>query len=330
MAIYHLSARAPIRRADGRCATAAAAYRAGCVIVDDRTGTSHDYRRRSGVVSARLLLPGGAELADRSAFWNGVERHHRRRDAVVAREVVVALPAELPEAGRAALAHHLAAMIADRFHVAVDCAIHAPSGQGDDRNHHAHLLLPACQVNAEGTLGSKAVLLDPIHCRRNRIDDAVSWLRPAWEALANAALAKMGSQARIDHRSHAKRGIGRRPTGHVGIGPGAGQRRYRNSIHKQRNLECAEIDRTINRLKSLRRRLQDAEATSELPALERRSARASTPIMKVAKQQKPPATARPKFRTQVVVANLQQPAAKGPKPPSILAKLLSRLKTPDF
>lgn len=306
MAIYHLSAKPPIRRADGRCATAAAAYRAGCVIVDDRTGTAHDYRRRHGVVSARLLLPGGGEIEDRAAFWNGVERHHKRRDAVIAREVVIALPAELPDARRQLLAHELAMAIAERFNVAVDCAVHAPSGRGDDRNDHAHLLMTACHVDAKGALGTKAVLLDPIHCRRAKVPDSVSWLRPAWEALVNAALVKAGSQARISHRSHAARGIARRPTVHEGIGPSAAQRRFRNAIHRQRNVECEQIDNAIVRLSSLKRRMQRAAEAS-----------------------KPRPTDKPSSRFRNV-ANPQHPFKSTPNPNRILAKLLSRLKTPDF
>lgn len=256
VALYHLSAKPPIRRADGRCATAAAAYRAGTVIVDARTGVAHDYRRRTGVVSAKLHLPGGTELDDRAAFWNCVEQHHRRRDAVVAREVIVALPAELTAKDRAELANSFAMAIAAKFGVAVDCAIHEPSGRGDDRNHHSHLLLSACHADAAGMLGTKALLLDPIHCKRARVDDSVAWLRPAWEARVNDALARAGAKARVDHRSYATRGIGRRPSIHVGIGPGASQRRYRNAIHRLRNVECEDIDLSIKRLRTLKARLQ--------------------------------------------------------------------------
>lgn len=274
MAVYHLSAKAPIKRADGRSATAAAAYRAGIAILDDRTGLTHDYRRRSGVVSARLLLPGGAELADRAAFWNGVERHHKRRDAVVAREVVVALPVELPAGERARLAHAFAMAIADHFGVAADCAIHKPSSDGDDRNHHAHILLSACHADPSGQLGAKAVLLDPIHCKRAGLADSVAWLRPQWEKTVNASLLRAGSQSRVNHRSHAARGIRLRPTVHVGVGPGASQRRYRNSIHRQRNQECREIERTISRLSALKTRLQKRQAdTGEASASELRDRR---------------------------------------------------------
>lgn len=50
MAIYHLSVKA-ISRSAGRSATAAAAYRAGCKIADERTGEIHDYSRKVDIKS---------------------------------------------------------------------------------------------------------------------------------------------------------------------------------------------------------------------------------------------------------------------------------------
>ena len=59
MAIYHLSVKT-ISRSAGRSATAAAAYRAGVEITDERTGEIHDYTRKGGVESAALILPDNA------------------------------------------------------------------------------------------------------------------------------------------------------------------------------------------------------------------------------------------------------------------------------
>lgn len=59
MATYHLSVKT-ISRSHGRSATAAAAYRAGARITDERTGITHDYRRRHGVESTVLLVPTNA------------------------------------------------------------------------------------------------------------------------------------------------------------------------------------------------------------------------------------------------------------------------------
>ena len=98
VADYHLSVKT-VSRSAGRSATAAAAYRAGVEITDERTGEIHDYTRKGGVVSADLLLPADAPewAADRAALWNAAEQAEKRKNSTVAREFEIALPAEHPE-----------------------------------------------------------------------------------------------------------------------------------------------------------------------------------------------------------------------------------------
>jgi MobA/MobL family len=87
LASYHLCMKT-VSRAEGRSATAAAAYRSGAQIDCEREGKSHDYSRKSGVLHGRILLPEGAPVwaADRAALWNAAEAAEKRKDAVVARE----------------------------------------------------------------------------------------------------------------------------------------------------------------------------------------------------------------------------------------------------
>jgi hypothetical protein len=40
--------------------------------------------------------------------------------------------------------------------------------------------------------------------------------REAWASMQNAALERHGHETRVDHRSHAERGIGRAPEKHLG------------------------------------------------------------------------------------------------------------------
>ena len=235
MAIYHLSAK-PISRAQGRSATGAAAYRAGVEITDERTGLVHDYTRKGGVLHSELILPGGG-TADRAEFWNGIEAHHKRGDAVLVREVEISLPTELTPEQRQALAVGYARELADRYGVAADVALHAPrtvtdreleknpdqyhetdpeTGRRHNGNWHAHIMLSACHVQPNGTLGKKAVELDPIHCQRAKIENMADRERARWGELANAALERHGHEARIDHRSHAERGIEAEPSQHLG------------------------------------------------------------------------------------------------------------------
>ena len=222
MAIYHLSMK-PVRRATGRSAVAAAAYRAGTLLHDGRTGLSHDYRAKGGVLATGIVLPRGvtADWAlDREALWNAAESAERRRDARTAQEVEVALPAELTDGQRRELAEALARELADGYGCAADWAVHAPSRGGDGRNHHAHILVTTREVGAAG-LGAKIRLERENGWLRRRglatSPEQVRSLRSRWADLANAALARAGHDIRIDHRSHAARDLSVRPTRTVGV-----------------------------------------------------------------------------------------------------------------
>ena len=218
MAVYHFSAKV-VSRSANRSSVAAAAYRAAQRIVDERTGEIHDYTRKSGVVDSQVILPGGGTVA-RAELWNAVEAKHKRGDATVAREFVVALPVELNADQRNALARNYARELADRYGVAVDVNVHAPGKEGDQRNYHSHILMSACYVSAGGVMEKKAVELDPIHCQRHGLANVVEVERERWEQLANQALAKAGQAVRINHRSLEAQGITDRMPG-VHLGPTA-------------------------------------------------------------------------------------------------------------
>jgi tetratricopeptide (TPR) repeat protein len=212
MAIFHASMKA-IQRSTGRSSVAAAAYRAGDVLIDESTGCVHDYPRKRGVEHRQIVMPGG-QIVDRGEFWSRVEKHHKRKDATTARELEVGLPCELPLAEKKKLAVAMAKALSAEYGVAADVCIHAPSG--DERNWHAHILMTACAVKEDGSFGNKVEALDPIHCARRKLPTAADWVRPMWEKLANEALERAGKEARIDHRSHAERGLAEVPSSHLG------------------------------------------------------------------------------------------------------------------
>ena len=193
MAIYHLRA-TMISRSAGRSATAAAAYRSASHIEDHRTGLSFDYRARGGVDHVEILAPAHAPewAQDRAALWNAVEAAETRKNSQVAREIRVALPAELDHGQRALLVRDFCQrQFVDRGMVA-DIALHAPGREGDDRNHHAHILLTTREIAAEG------------FTTKNRDWNAVEVLegwREAWAQDANLALELAGHAERIDHRT---------------------------------------------------------------------------------------------------------------------------------
>jgi ATP-dependent exoDNAse (exonuclease V) alpha subunit len=219
MAIFYLQIKS-ISRGAGRSAPAAAAYRAGERIRDERTGVLHNHSRRTDVKHKEILLPsslqgaGIAWAADRASLWNAAERAERRRNSRVAREYQVALPAELDEAQRLALARSFSRELADRYNVAIDLAVHEPRAGGDARNHHAHLLATSRQITPLG-FGAKAGLdMQSTERLRRGLPAGIAEIKVTcerWAVLSNQALAAAGLQVRIDHRSLRAQGIDREP-----------------------------------------------------------------------------------------------------------------------
>ena len=211
VAIYHLSAKS-VGRSGGRSATGAAAYRAGERITDERTGEVFDYTRKGGVESAEIVMPAGIEWQpSREQLWNAAEAAERRKDAKVAREFEVALPAELSAEERRALAREFAQEVADRYQVAADVCIHEPHRAGDERNHHAHILVTTREIEGQA-LGAKTRILDSPKTSGAEI----AALRERWAEMQNAALERAGERTRVDHRSLEAQGIDRMPTRHLG------------------------------------------------------------------------------------------------------------------
>lgn len=250
MAIYHLSVKT-ISRSAGRSATAAAAYRAGVQITDERTGDVHDYSRRGGVESSELVLPVGAPswASDRSALWNAAEQAEKRKNSTVAREFEIALPVELSPVERRDLAVSFARELVERHGCAADVCIHAPGKEGDNRNHHAHVLLTTRRLGREG-FGEKTRELDEAKTGAKLI---TQW-RERFASMQNERLQAAGIDARVDHRTLADQGIDRAPTVH--LGPAAvGYERRTGEVSRKREdwgIEAEAFER-----------LRQAKATGE-------------------------------------------------------------------
>ena len=193
MAIYHLRA-TMISRSAGRSATAAAAYRSAERIEDHRTGLVFDYRARGGVDHVETLAPADAPtwVQDRAALWNAVEQAETRKNSQVAREIRVALPHELDHAQRVDLVRDFCQReFVDRGMVA-DIALHAPGREGDERNHHAHILLTTREIGPEGFTTKN---------RDWNAKDLLEGWREAWARDTNHALERCGAEERVDHRT---------------------------------------------------------------------------------------------------------------------------------
>jgi ATP-dependent exoDNAse (exonuclease V) alpha subunit len=224
MAIYHLSVK-PISRAGGRSATAAAAYRSGELVHDLTSDEVFDYTRKRGVEHSEIVLSAAAARADinwardREALWNAAEIAEVRKDARVAREYEVALPHELNRGQRVELVRAFSAELANRYGVAVDFSIHAPHRNGDERNHHAHIMTTTREVTATGLGPKAAVEWSDTDRRKKGLEPAkteVKAIRERWAALTNEHLLERGIEVRVDHRSLQEQGIDREPQSHLG------------------------------------------------------------------------------------------------------------------
>lgn len=195
--MYHCTVK-KFSRGKGQSATAAAAYRTGAEVVDERTGEVHDYTRRSGVVSSHIVLPDQHPewAVDRSQLWSNVELAETRKNSVVAREVEVALPAELSSAEREKLATGFGAYLVDRYGVAAEVSIHEPSRDGDQRNHHAHILFTTRRMDETGFTEKTRELDD-----KKTGPEEIKAIRKDWQDFQNRALEQFGSEKRVDCRS---------------------------------------------------------------------------------------------------------------------------------
>ena len=216
MALYHYSAQI-ISRSAGKSAVAAAAYRAGEKLWDERYGKQYDYRKKQGVAHSEILLPVGAPdwMSERQMLWNQIEAIEKHPRAQLCREFTVALQSELSvEQNLELLQGFLQEQFVSRG-IVIDLAVHYPIDQdkkADElcQNPHAHVMYPLRQVVGDG-FGNKL---------RGTFSEHQAELlaeRETWARHINAALAKAGLEERVDHRSLAEQGIERLPQIHLGV-----------------------------------------------------------------------------------------------------------------
>ena len=261
MAIYHLSAQV-IGRASGRSAIGAAAYRSGEVIADERTGEQHDYSRKRGVMHREILAPAGAMgwVSKRAELWNRVELAEKRKDAQVARELNIALPAELTAQQRLDLIRRYVNKNFVSQGMVADLCLHAPGRGEDNKNFHGHVMLTTRTLDGDG-FGPKAR-------EWNSVAMLESW-RKSWATMANEALADAGHDARIDHRSHEARGMTEIPDQHYGPAvSGLLGRGEQSDVAERQAAERATRERALLEAQLAIARAQAAAALSELQELE--------------------------------------------------------------
>ena len=215
MAIYHFSVKA-ISRSDGRSAVAAAAYRSGEKLIDEKYGKEQDYTQKVGVEHTQIYAPENTkkELLDRNKLWNAVEKVENRINSLLAREFEIAFPSELNAEQRKSLLSDLCQDIVKRHGVVVDAAIHAPhlEGGSDERNYHAHIMFTTRAISKTGEFESKKYR---DFSRDDGTKTVIEW-RAAFADLVNAKLEQIGSKERVSHLSYEDLGNGLEATKHEG------------------------------------------------------------------------------------------------------------------
>ena len=233
IAIYHCSIKI-VSWGKGKSAVAAAAYRSGEKLTNEWDGLTHDYTKKGGVVHSEILLPAQATPAfsDRSTLWNSVELSEKSNNAQLAREVEIALPVELSREEQTRLVRDYCFSQFVSKGMIADFNLHDTGGG----NPHAHILLTMRPLDEKGAWlpkSKKEYVLDengekirlPSGRYKTRKVDLVDWnnrenaevWRRAWADLANEFLEKNNRPERIDHRSHAARGMDELPTVHMGV-----------------------------------------------------------------------------------------------------------------
>ncbi|HEA0558370.1 TPA: MobA/MobL family protein [Escherichia coli] len=191
MAIFHMSAQR-ITRSKGHSSVAAAAYRHGEKMTDEHTGEIHDYSKKKGVSDSVVLIPDGADkrFLKPEYLFNTIEKCERRKDAQLALEVNIALPTEMTDEQKKALAIDFCNENFVKNGMIADIAFH----KLDSDNPHFHVMLTTRKLTPDGSGFGQKVR------EWNSKEQLQEW-RKGWADTANEHMQRAGIDARIDHRS---------------------------------------------------------------------------------------------------------------------------------
>lgn len=282
MAIYHFSVQA-ISRGKGQSAVASASYRSGEKLIDENSGETKFYQREVKP-DTMILSPKNAPdwVQDRQSLWNEVEKIESNKNSRLAREINVALPIELSHGQQKELIKNFAQeQFVDRGMVA-DIAIH----RDDKNNPHAHIMLTIRPFEKNGEWlkqkSKKEYILDENGDftynkkgqKRTRKIDLIGWdnkelvqeWRKEWANHANKALEQAQVNERIDHRSHAERGLETKPTQHLGHIAHAMEKKGVQTDRGNYNREVESYNQTVVELqqyKEQKKKLEREQAKVE-------------------------------------------------------------------
>jgi len=246
MAIYHLSVQT-ISRDQGRSCVAAAAYRSGEKLHDERQDLYHDYTKKKGVESEIIVpLDTPSWVNDREKLWNEVDKAETRCNSRTAREINIALPLELSkEQQKEMVRDYVKKGFVDQGMVA-DVCFHF----NDENNPHCHVMLTTREIDHEG------------FTKKNREwdkKDKVKEWRKEWEAMTNNALKSNGINERITCESHVNLGNEKSPTIHEGYVARDMERNGKESERINRNKLIKDYNNTVGDLRNFKEEKQENE-----------------------------------------------------------------------
>jgi Ti-type conjugative transfer relaxase TraA len=200
-----------ISRSSGGSAIRSAAYNAREAIEAERTGELYYFKHRDAPEHHEVLLPEGADerFWDCGVLWNTAEAAEKRKDAQVAREIVLALPANagLSDEDRIALARSFAVEHFVSKGLAVQLDVHRPhvaAGEGHPEdgtvNWHAHLLITTRRIEGDRFAAKKARDLDPAMrsaAGKSFVADGEAW-GELWRAHQDRYFREHGLDIRVD------------------------------------------------------------------------------------------------------------------------------------
>lgn len=251
----------------GGSAVASAAYQSAEKLRSDRDGEKRSYNRGERVQAEGIMKPDNAPewCLDRQRLWNEVEQKEGNRGQY-ARRHKVALPRELTlEQQEKLLRQYIETEFVSRGMVA-DYAIHCDK---NGNNPHAHIMTTMRPFKENGEWGAKSkteIIRDKngkaivtgrdkkgrLRYKQRKIK-STNWDNPeilqshrdTWEKLQNAALAEIGSNARVSAKSYKDRGIEKLATIHLGAAATAMEKRGEKSIRGDINRAIEKINKQL-------------------------------------------------------------------------------------
>lgn len=205
MAIEYARAEYISRRKGGNVVRSAA-YNASLDLTTS-SGRRFTFKRIARTEHSAVMLPPGADerFRDHATLWNVVEHSEKRKDAQLAREIVLALPAnrQITQADRIEMVRSFVQehLVSKGLAVQIDWHVPHSSELGSaTANFHAHVLVPTRRLEGDHLSAKKATDLDPTVRHINGVPIVTEGERwgKLWHAWQDAYFSASGLDITVD------------------------------------------------------------------------------------------------------------------------------------